>query len=191
MSSEYRQDGDVDWDGERRWYDRLWVRVGTAVAFLAVMYAALWFWLGFNFGGFAGGLGAATAGLWRQRTFRRHLAEEAGIRPRQIPVVARRLRKGRVPADPAVRHAMTVLLRRQRKAARSGLRWLPWLAGFYLVLGAIFLIVGTTGFGVFCLTIGVLLAAARAAHSRTTRRLDRAEARLIPPPPPPATMAPG
>ncbi|WP_188280226.1 hypothetical protein [Streptomyces sp. CBMA29] len=160
------------------------------MAFLAAMYAALWFWLGFNFAGFAGGSGAAVVGLWQKRTFRRQLAQETGIRPRQIPVIARRLRKGHVPADPAARHAMTVLLRRQRKAARSGLRWLPWLDGFYLVLGTIYLTAGVTGFGVFCLMIAVLLAAAWAAHRRTTRRLDRAEAQLIPPSTPPATTGP-
>jgi membrane protein implicated in regulation of membrane protease activity len=172
---------DVDWEGERRWNDRPWL----LALFLAVFgggLVALGAWL---LGPHAivvvtvSWLALSAFSVWAGLRQRRRLSREIGIAPWQLPVVARRIQKERVPQDPQARRAMGLLIGRQRKwAARSRWMW-PVLTAIYL-LNAVQQWNQNRGLAVVWLCAVIPSFAMFFIYRRTTGRFDRVAARLGP-----------
>ncbi|MFE2376729.1 hypothetical protein [Streptomyces sp. NPDC059398] len=176
-------DDPVDWQAERRWNDRPWVQVtlilAIAVGAVVVVNLSLYaVWGHANPGGVAGGIGGLTVALWRSRRVRRQVAEESGLSPWQVMVVGRWLRKGRVPADPKARRAMTALVREQQRALQQN-RWaMPVMMTLFAVGGAVLLVVGNFALGGLLVVVVVLLVPALVRQRRDMKQLPRIEKQL-------------
>ncbi|WP_333767519.1 hypothetical protein [Streptomyces sp. IBSBF 2435] len=174
----------VDWEGERRWYDPAWARIAVVLLVYAGLIAGWSLWLPDNPGGFGGGLAASAGVTWQTLAIRRQVAAETGLKTWQVPVASRRLRQGRIPRDPAARHAMALLARRQRTALERG-RWMnPALAVVFGMLGIACLVTSRTALGTLALVAAAGVGTGAVAGRRALRRLDRIEKQLSPPPPP-------
>ena len=135
------QTGDVDWEGESRWRDDHPV-ASILMAFAGLCVVAVVFCLvltasgrsiGPSVTGLVVGMGGALVGGLTVERARRRISQETGLEPFQIPVLARRIQKERIPADPDARREMTVLAERQYRRLRRG-RWLwPLAVVFYLL----------------------------------------------------------
>ncbi|MFF7197722.1 hypothetical protein ACFZAM_28955 [Streptomyces sp. NPDC008079] len=172
----------MDWDRERPWRDNIWVRLAPAVLYVAVCL----FWLPAPTVPLVGGMAGGLVFAWRDLRSRRHIASETGLTPRQVTVAARLMRKEVIPSDPAARHAMTLLLHRQRRAARTTRRLTLALATLFAALGAAVLLWGPTAkdlAAIYLALAALLLLTALPSTRRTTHRLARTEAHLTPPPP--------
>ncbi|MBD0739490.1 hypothetical protein [Streptomyces sp. CBMA29] len=175
----------MDWDHEPPWRDNIWVRLAAAVLYVAVCLFAR----PASAVPAIGCSGIALAFLWQDLRTRRHIARETGLTPRQVAVAARLMRKEDIPSDPTARHAMTLLLHRQRRTARTARRLVLALAALFAVLGTALLVWGPTAkdLAVLHLALAALLLATLPFARRTTRRLARTEAQLTPPAPLPWT----
>ncbi|ARQ69813.1 hypothetical protein [Streptomyces marincola] len=172
--------GDIDWEGERRRIDSLWMTTALLLAEGAVLIAVA----AFAFGPLPALIGA---GVWVLitavvmavvRRTRRRVAADIGVSERYVGVVGRRIRRERVPDDPVARRAMGRLLERQRRQL-SGRRWLwPVLAVLYGSLAVAHGLGGGWGAAVMW-GLAAVLACAAPGMLRTQRaRLDRVERRL-------------
>ncbi|MBW1603156.1 hypothetical protein JJV70_13790 [Streptomyces sp. JJ66] len=183
---------DIDWEGERRWYDGTW-----AVAFRAVMVTSLvvplFAWVlvdaeqlsGFadwpldaRLGlGFAVWLLVASVGVPLGLYLRHRLARRVGVTLRRLPVLVRRLRQERVPRDPVARRAMAQLVRLQRAQLRQT-RWAVFSAPLYLLLALLSWFVDLPRQMAMFLALAVGALWLPFSYRRITARLDRVEERL-------------
>jgi hypothetical protein len=180
---------DVDWEGERRWHDRVWVRIVVVVVVYAVVIGVWSLWLPDNPGGLGGGVAACGGVVWQTLALRRQVAQEAGLERWQVPVAARRLRQGWIPRDPAARAAMAALVRRQRRAVDAGRWWNPVFALVLVGLGVGFWATGETVLGPLALVLAIVMGVGTVAGRRAVRRLDRIDDRLAPPSAPAASSS--
>ncbi|MBW1603155.1 hypothetical protein JJV70_13785 [Streptomyces sp. JJ66] len=170
---------DIDWEGERRWYDSNWAVIGWVFLLACIGVPAQSAISGnspwISAGPWVGGLGAVIAIVPYQR---RRLARQLGIRERQVPVLTRLMNQERIPRDPKARRAMAELVRRTHPNVRRG-RWVwPVLATLFALLTVPAVMSGEPVYmsaGVFT-TVGM---AGLAVYShRATARLVRLKARL-------------
>ncbi|WP_433889752.1 hypothetical protein [Streptomyces sp. CA-111067] len=116
------------------------------------------------------------------RHVQRQITDETGLSRRQIPVIARRMRKERLPVDPKARLAMTILTQRQLKWIRQG-RWSPpVLVCLYVLLGSTSVATGDEPAGTIWLALAVLAVLLVLSQRRAVHRLERIRAHLSPTP---------
>jgi hypothetical protein len=178
-----RWDDDIDWERERRWFDNPWLAGALSFGVLVVLAALLsllWGWALLVAAVVGGAAGILQNILFRRRVRGRLLAGTRFSR-RQLPVLARRLRKERIPADPEARHVMAELAGRRLRAIRRG-RWLwPLLVGLYVILAVTGIVQHhdweVARWGVLAVACAVLWIVQRHSADRLTRvmhRLDEA-----------------
>ncbi|MFI5807630.1 hypothetical protein [Streptomyces sp. NPDC051561] len=143
------QPGSAQRADERRWYEMPW----AGVTGLLLMCGLLFLWLQWMWEDvlFAGALcaGGAVAGLVVGVVLRRKAvrqARELGLEPKDLPPLARRIKREETPEDETDRQRMLWLLEKQFRPFTLNPRWL-WLglAGLYALLLLSMLFLGDDG----------------------------------------------
>jgi asparagine N-glycosylation enzyme membrane subunit Stt3 len=176
---------DVDWRSEARWHDWSWVRIGlvllVGIGEIAA-FALLLDDMSLAVGGAIGGGTAFVAILLGARKVQRQITDETGLSRWQIPVIARRLRKERLPADPRARLAMTILAQRQLNNLRQRRWWLPVMICVCVLLAGIAITARDDSTGILWLAFAVVIVLLALSQRRTVHRLERIQAHLSPNP---------
>ncbi|MEU8964815.1 hypothetical protein AB0C89_24355 [Streptomyces sp. NPDC048491] len=146
----------TDLRSQRRWIDKWWVVGLLALAVGVVMrlfFRGLDDWVPILVG--SGFYAIIFTALMRRR--QRADARAAGLETDDVPVLDRRVRRGAVPDDPALREAMLRLVRRRLKVMRGKLMWAlaAWLLLIFVGLGVLFLVHGSVVAGIAWMVIGV------------------------------------
>ncbi|MFJ2741735.1 hypothetical protein ACIO3O_18965 [Streptomyces sp. NPDC087440] len=177
---EDRSDLGFDWQAERRWSDSVWAMLGIVAVFgiVAVVLAVLFLDVAY-----AVGIGAGVAFLWGAWAWggfrlRRTWADEMGVPPEAVPVLARRLAKERIPESARARRAMGVLVRRSTQNARMAKWGYPVAATLFLVSAALQVLDGDWGSGGYWIALAGLQVAAWFTVRRSRRKAQRVLARL-------------
>ncbi len=145
----------TDLRSQRRWIDKWWVVGLLALAIgvgMRLLSLGLDNWVPVLVG--SGFYAITFTALMLRR--RRADAREAGLETDDVPVLERRVRRGAVPDDPALRQAMLRLVRRRLKLMRGKLIWV-FTAGMLLVfvgLGILLLVRGSVLAGIAWMAIG-------------------------------------
>jgi Flp pilus assembly protein TadB len=133
---------------QRRWIDKWWV-VGLMALVLGVgmrlLFRDLDNWVASVIG--AGFYAVAATAMMRRR--QRADARTSGVETDDLPVLERRIRRGDIPDDPALRQPMLQLVHRRLDQMHSRMVWaLPALLLMSVALGVLQLANGSTLAGI-------------------------------------------
>ncbi|MFC3260227.1 hypothetical protein [Streptomyces xanthochromogenes] len=139
---------------QRRWADKWWV-VGLWALVVGVAIRLL-------FRGLADWVAIVAASafyaiIFTAMTRRRQQsdARATGLETDDVPVLERRIRRGTVPDDPALRQSMLRLVRRRLKLMHSKVKWVfPAMMVVFVGLGVLFLVHGGVVAGVVSMLCG-------------------------------------
>ncbi|MFJ2400695.1 hypothetical protein ACIOUE_05280 [Streptomyces xanthochromogenes] len=145
---------ETDLKSQRRWADKWWV-VGLWALVVGVAIRLL-------FRGLADWVAIVAASAFYAIVFtamtRRRQQSDAratGLETDDVPVLERRIRRGTVPDDPALRQSMLRLVRRRLKLMHSKVKWVfPAMMVVFVGLGVLFLVHGGVVAGVVSMLCG-------------------------------------
>ncbi|MFF4324103.1 hypothetical protein [Streptomyces sp. NPDC001568] len=174
---------ETDLTSQRRWFDKWWV---VALMALVVGLGVRLFFRDIDnrVAGVVGALVYAVGFTVLTRLRQRGDARVTGVETDDVPVLDRRIRRGDIPDDPALRRAMLQLVQRRQRMMRGKLLWaFPAMLFICVALGAWLLAVGTIVPGVMWMVGGFVFVGGMWWMRRINiHRLRRVERRLTEPP---------
>ncbi|WP_406403583.1 hypothetical protein [Streptomyces uncialis] len=173
-----------DLRSQRRWIDTWWAVGLMALAVgigVRLLFRDLDNWVAAVAG--AGAYAIVFTVLMRRR--QRGDARASGVETDDVPALERRLRRGDIPDDPALRQAMLQLIHRRRKTMHSKLVWaFPVMLLMFVALGVVLLAGGSAVAGAAWIVGGVVAVGGMWWMRRINLdRYRRAERRLNASPP--------
>ncbi|MEU0689579.1 hypothetical protein [Streptomyces uncialis] len=170
---------ETDLKSQRRWIDKWWVVGLMALAIgigVRLLFRDLDNWVSVVTG--AGVYAIVLTALMRRR--QRADARASGLETDDVPALERRLRRGDIPDDPALRQAMLRLVHRRQKTMHSKRVWaFPAMLLMFVALGVLLLAGGSVVAGAAWIVGGPVVVGGMWWMRRTSLdRLRRAERRL-------------
>ncbi|MFJ4767628.1 hypothetical protein ACIP88_00735 [Streptomyces uncialis] len=170
---------ETDLKSQRRWIDKWWAVGLMALAIgigVRLLFRDLDNWVAVVAG--AGVYAIVLTVLIRRR--QRGDARATGLETDDVPALERRLRRGDIPDDPALRQAMLQLVHRRRKTMHSKLVWaFPAMLLMFVALGVLLLVGGSVVAGAAWIVGGPVVVGGMWWMRRTSlNRLRRAERQL-------------